>query len=229
VVLGTQRSASVVATVGQPYGQLTGYTFLRDATGNLLTQNGVPIRGPRAVLGNVNPRWVGGWNNAFRIKHFTASFLFDFHEGGKFFSNTNMMCDQSGMCANTLQGRAVDWNKPGIVANGIDQTTHQANTINVTSEQYFQSLWLINQAYTYDDSYVKLREVRIGYDLPSTLANRFNAQSVNVALVGRNLWTHSNVPNIDPEFTYSTGNAQGLEFAPMPTNRSIGITLQVTP
>jgi hypothetical protein len=74
-----------------------------------------------------------------------------------------------------------------------------------------------------------LREVRVGYDLPSALATRFNAQSVNVALVGRNMWTHSNVPNIDPEFTYGTGNSQGLEFAPMPTNRSIGITVQVTP
>lgn len=229
VVLGTQRSASVVATVGKPYGELTGYTFLRDSAGNLLTENGMPIRGPQAVLGNVNPRWVGGWNNAFRIRRFTASFLFDFHEGGKFFSNTNMMCDQSGMCANTLRGREVDWNNPGIVVKGIDQTTKQANTINVTSEEYFQSLWLINQAYTYDDSYVKLREVRIGYDLPSTFANRFSAQSVNVAFVGRNLWTHSNVPNIDPEFTYNTGNSQGLEFAPLPTNRSIGITLQVTP
>ena len=229
VVLGTQRSASVVATVGQPYGQLTGYTFLRDAKGNLLTQNGDPIRGPQAVLGNVNPRWIGGWNNAFRYKRLTASFLFDIHEGGVFFSNTNMMCDQSGMCTNTLRGREVDWNKPGIVVKGIDKTTGQPNTINVTSENYFQSLWLINQAYTYDDSYIKLREVRVGYDLPSGFSGRFNAQNINVALIGRNLWTHTNVPNIDPEFTYNTGNAQGLEFAPMPTSRSLGITVQVTP
>lgn len=229
VVLGTQRSASVTATVGHPYGELTGYTFLRDTDGNLLTQNGMPIRGPQAVLGNVNPDWVGGWSNEFKYKRFSASFLLNFHEGGKFFSNTNMMCDQSGMCANTLQGREVDWNNPGIVVKGIDRGTNQPNAITVTSEQYFQSLWLINQAYTYDDSYVKLREVRVGYDLPSRFAQRFNAQAVNVALVGRNLWTHSNVPNIDPEFTYNTGNAQGLEFAPMPTNRSIGITLQVTP
>ena len=229
VVLGTQRSASVTATVGQPYGQLTGYTFLRDSAGNLLTQNGTPIRGPQTVLGNINPTWVGGWNNRIEYKRFSASFLLDFHEGGKIFSNTNMMCDQSGMCANTLEGREVDWNNPGIVVKGIDQTTHKPNTINVTSEQYFQSLWLINQAYTYDDSYVKLREVRIGYDVPSAFASRVSAQSVNVSLVGRNLWTHSHVPNIDPEFTYGTGNSQGLEFAPMPTNRSIGLTLQVTP
>jgi TonB-linked SusC/RagA family outer membrane protein len=229
VILGTQRSASVTATVGHPYGELTGYTFLRDDDGNLLTANGLPIRGPLEVLGNVNPDWVGGWNNEFRFKRFTGSFLLSFHEGGQFFSNTNMMCDQSGTCANTLKGREVAWNDPGIVVKGIDQASGQANAINVTSEQYFQSLWLINQAYTYDDSYVKLREVRIGYDLPSKFAQRFNATSVNVALIGRNLWTHTNVPNIDPEFTFNTGNAQGLEYAPMPTSRSIGITLQVTP
>lgn len=230
VVLGTQRSASVTATVGRPYGELTGYTFRRDsATGELLTSKGLPIRGPQAILGNINPRWVGGWNNAFKFRRLSASFLLDFHEGGVFFSNTNMMCDQSGMCANTLRGREVDWNNPGIVVQGIDRKTGQPNAVNVTSEQYFQSLWLINQEYTYDDSYVKLRELRVGLDLPSSLASRVNASAMNLSLVGRNLWTHTHVPNIDPEFTYSTGNAQGLEFAPMPTNRSIGLTLQVTP
>lgn len=229
VVLGTQRSASVTATAGHPYGELTGYTFLRDDDGNLLTQNGVPIRGAQGVLGNVNPRWIGGWSNDLKYRNFNASFLFDFHEGGRFFSNTNMMCDQSGMCANTLKGREADWNDPGIVVQGIDRASGQPNAVNVTSEQYFQSLWLINEAYTYDDSYIKLREVRVGYDLSSALAGRIGAQTVNVSLVGRNLWTHSNVPNIDPEFTFNTGNAQGLEYAPMPTSRSIGLTLQVTP
>ena len=226
VVLGSQRSATVTATVGKPYGELYGYTFLRDSLGRLLTQNGMPIRGPQADLGNVTPQWVGGWNNTFTFRRLTASFLIDFHEGGKFFSNTNMMCDQSGMCTNTLRGRQVDWNNPGIVVQGIDQNTHQPNTINVTSEQYFQSLWLINQEYTYDDSYIKLREARLSYELPSRLAARFNAQGLTLSVFGRNLFTQTNVPNIDPEFTYGTGNDQGLEFAPMPTNRSIGVSIQ---
>jgi hypothetical protein len=47
--------------------------------------------------------------------------------------------------------------------------------------------------------------------------------------VGRNLWTKSNVPNIDPEFTYDDGNVQGLEFAPLPNPRSIGFNLRITP
>ena len=230
VILASNWGATVTASVGAPYGQLSGFTYLRDASGNLLTSKGLPIQGPMAVLGNINPRWTGGWNNAFRFRRLTGSILFQFHEGGKIFSTTNMMCDsQSGECAETLKGREVDWNKPGIVVKGIDRATGQPNTINVTSERYFSSLWEIHEQFTYDASYVKLRELRLGYDLPDAFSSRFNAKSINVSLIGRNLWTHSNIPNIDPEFTYGTGNSQGFEYATLPTNRSIGISLQVTP
>ena len=230
VVLGNQWSATVEARAGEPYGVIRGYSFARDSGGNLLTENGLPIRGSTLqVLGNVNPKWIGGWNNEFKYHAFTLNVLLDIHEGGQIFSITNMMCQQSGTCASTITGRQVDWNNPGIVVKGIDENTGKPNTINVTSEQYFQSLWLIHSQYIYSDSYVKLRQMSLGYDLPSSLASRFNAQSVNVSLVGRNLWTHSNVPNVDPEFTYGTGNSQGFEFAEMPTARSLGFTVQVTP
>jgi TonB-linked SusC/RagA family outer membrane protein len=229
VTLASQWSATLTAAVGQPYGQIVGYKYLRDSTGNLLTSNGLPVRGPQAVLGNVNPKWVGGWNNSFRYKRLSGGFLLDLHEGGQIFSTTNMMCDQSGQCANTLRGREADWNNPGIVVQGIDRKTGQPNTMNVTAEQYFLSLWLIHEQYTYDDSYIKLREARVGYDLPESLIRRLHAQSATVSLVGRNLFTKSKLPNIDPEFTYGTGNAQGFEYATLPTNRSIGLTLHVTP
>jgi TonB-linked SusC/RagA family outer membrane protein len=229
VTLASQWSATLTATVGQPYGQINGYKYLRDSSGNLITSNGLPLHTTATVLGNVNPKWVGGWNNEFRYRRFNGSFLLDTHQGGHIFSTTNMMCDQSGQCANTLRGREVDWNNPGVVVQGIDQKTHQPNTTTVTSEQYFLGLWLIHEQYFYDDSYIKLREVRLGYDLPESLARWFRSQAATISLVGRNLLTHSNVPNIDPEFTYSTGNSQGFEYATLPTNRSIGLTLHVTP
>ena len=70
-----------------------------------------------------------------------------------------------------MYGREVDWHNPGIVINGIVESTGKPNTTNITSEQYFQSLAYNNIAepYVYDDSYIKLRELRVGYDLPPTL------------------------------------------------------------
>jgi outer membrane receptor protein involved in Fe transport len=229
VVLGSERSANIEAREGERYGVIFGNTYLRDSSGALLLANGLPQIGPRKVLGNVNPDWTGGWNNLLRFRRFTLNTLVDIRQGGNLFSNTNMMCDQSGACANTIRGREVDWNNPGIVVQGIDQATGKPNTTNVTSEQYFQGLWLINEQYVYDASYVKLREVRLGYALPQRLASRLYATGASFSLVGRNLFTHKHVPNVDPEFAYSTGNYQGIEFAQLPNNRSFGLSVQLTP
>ena len=76
---------------------------------------------------------------------------------------------------------------------------------------------------------MKLRNVRFGIDLPTSFAAKLHASAVNLAFIGNNLWTHTNVPNIDPEFSLSTGNAQGFEFATIPSTRSIGFNLRVVP
>ena len=75
---------------------------------------------------------------------------------------------------------------------------------------------------------MKLREVRIGWAVPQSLFG-LSAYRLNVALVGRNLLTHSNAPNIDPETAFSAGNQQGQEFGQLPATRSLGFQISVTP
>ena len=81
----------------------------------------------------------------------------------------------------------------------------------------------------YENNWVKLRELRFSVDVPQRFVNRLHAQSANVAFVGRNLFMWTNVPNIDPEFSYTTGNYQGSEFAALPNPRSLGLSIRVTP
>jgi TonB-linked SusC/RagA family outer membrane protein len=229
-IIGGTWYTNVEARAGQPYGSLFGYTFLRDsATGELLLHNGITQRGPRKVLGNIQPKWTGGWANQFNYKSLSLNALFDFKRGGNIFSITNYFGDYTGVLAQTLKGREVDWNKPGVVVKGIDDVTGQPNTVNVTTEQYLQNIFPVNEPYIYDASYVKLREVRVGLDLPQRFASLFNARAMNIAVSGRNLHTWTKVPNIDPEFAFQSGNFQGIEFAALPTARSIGINLRVTP
>jgi len=227
------------ARVGQPYGVIYGYKYERDAKGNLMLYNGLPTTGDQGVIGSIQPKWVGGWNNDFRFGPMQLSFLFDFHRGGKIFSVTNMWGDYTGIFKNSLQGRQVDWNNPGLVVKGTDASTctlagsactdGQPNTTRVTAEQYWESLYYNAEQYTYDDSFVKLRNLRFGADLPVRFASALHASAVNLALIGNNLWTHTKVPNIDPEFSYNTGNAQGFEFATIPNTKSIGFNLRITP
>lgn len=228
-VLGGAWSANTEARVGYPYGAIYGFPFLRDSAGNLLLNSGLPQQGKLKVLGTIQPKYVAGWSNDFRYKRLSANILFDIHKGGNIFSITNMFGQYSGVLKQTMNGRQVDWNKPGLLIKGIDQATGKPNTTLVTSEEYYQSLFQLHEPFIYDDSYVKLRELRVGLDLPDQFAARLHAHAVNLALVGRNLWLSTKVPNIDPEFTYNTGNFQGMEFGELPNTKSVGLNVRITP
>src|SRR6185437_15521203 len=210
---GFQGSVQVEARVGKPFGNISGYDIKRDPTTGLplLTDDGTyQATDTMVTLGNIQPDWTGGWVNTLRYKRFTLGGTLDIRHGGSIFSGTNFYGQATGTLASTMYGREEDWNKPGVVINGIIESTGQKNTQTITSETYFQSLSYsgIASPYVYDDSLIKLRELRVGYELSPSMASKFNASAVNVALVGRNLWTHTNVPNIDPEISYNTGSNQ---------------------
>jgi TonB-linked SusC/RagA family outer membrane protein len=229
-IIGSSWNTNIEARAGQPYGSIYGYGFEHDsATGKIMTDGGYPVTLVQRVLGNIQPKWTGGWSNTVRYKALTLSGLLDYKRGGNIVSITNMWGDYAGVTANTLRGRTVDWDNPGIVLDGIDDVTGLPNTINITSEQYFQSIYPSVEPFTYDASYVKLRELRFGLDLPATWASRLNSQAISIALTGRNLHTWTKVPNIDPEFSYTVGNFQGIEFAALPNARSWGLSFRITP
>jgi TonB-linked SusC/RagA family outer membrane protein len=229
-IIGSSWYTNVEARAGQPYGSIFGYAFDRDsATGKIFTDGGFTVLGGRKVLGNIQPNWTGGWNNTFSYKNITIGGLLDIRRGGNIVSVTNFFGDYAGVTKESLKGREVDWNNPGVVVDGIDINTGQPNTDNITAEQYFQNIFPVMEPYVYKDDWVKLRELRIGVDLPARWANMFNARAVNVSLIGRNLKTWTNVPNIDPEFSYTVGNFQGIEFAALPNARTWGLSFRITP
>jgi TonB-linked SusC/RagA family outer membrane protein len=221
------------ARPGQPYGAIYGYGHQRDeATGQPLISDGIPIGTDTMVyLGSNQPDWTGGWNNQFTFKNMSLNVLLDMRQGGKIMSYTNLVGEYSGVLESSLRGREIDWDNPGYVARGIDVETGLPNTVAVNSEVYFQSAYIggLAEPYVYDASYVKLREVRFGYDLPSSFAGRMGAESVSLALTGRNLALWTDVPNIDPEFAYSSGNIQGMEYAIPANTRSFGLSVRITP
>jgi hypothetical protein len=234
ITLASTWGANIEARVGQPYGTIFGYAYARDPqTHQILVdpESGYPeVSSTRQVLGNLQPKWTGGWSNDFRWRNFSLSALLDFHVGGQILSISNMFGDYAGVFQESLQGREVDWNNPGVVVKGLNANTRQPNTVAVNPEVYWEDgLFELHERWVYNDTWTKLRELRFGVDLPQRWSNRFNATAMNLSFIGRNLYTWTNVPNIDPEFAYSTGNAQGYEFAALPNQRSVGVALRITP
>jgi outer membrane receptor protein involved in Fe transport len=233
IVLGSGGFGDVIveARKGEPYGAIRGYRYERDADGNILVQDGFPLsESGLSVLGNIQPKWTGGWANQISFGSFSLNTLLDVRKGGQLYSVTNMFGEYAGVLENTIRGREVDWNNPGIVVEGIDAVTGLPNTTAITAEEYYHGLFGFTERYVYDAGYVKLRELRVSYNLPQNWANRIlGASEASLSLTGRNLKMWTNVPNIDPEFAYSSRNDQGIEVNMSPNPRSIGFNLRLVP
>ena len=247
-----QWNLTIEARPGHAYGDIVGYGIKRDANGNkLVDENGLYIRDSKPkVLGNYNPKFTGGVQNGFNYKNFSMAFLVDYRVGGDMFSGTNMYASgYSGNLESTLEGRDAwyaseadriaagvspeNWVATGgYLADGVTESG-AVNSIYVNPELYWGqfSEWTneIHEEFIYDASFVKLREVTIGYQFPSRISDRMHLQGLSVALTARNLWLiYSGTPNIDPESSYSNGNGQGYEIYSWPTRRSIGVNIKIT-
>ncbi|MDQ3402224.1 MAG: SusC/RagA family TonB-linked outer membrane protein, partial [Actinomycetota bacterium] len=230
LVLGNYWSLTVEARKGEPYGALVGFGYARHPDGSIMVSaSGRPVRDPvKRVLGNYNPDWTGSLSNRLRYGPVDFSFLFDTKQGGELFSMTQTFGRYAGVLAETLEGREVDWNNPGYVVQG-KKADGSVNTTVITAEQYNHSLYGNHEAAILDASFVKLREVALGIDVPSSYSRRLGISGMNVSLVGRNLWLNTENPHLDPETAFDASNVQGIEFGQLPSVRSIGFNVVVTP
>jgi TonB-linked SusC/RagA family outer membrane protein len=219
---------TVEARLGEPYGAFFGVGYLRDANGNLLLTNGLPRPEPssqKRVLGRYTPDWTGGFNNTFRYRGVELGFLIDTRQGGQIYSTGNMWGSYAGILKST-EFRP----DTGLLIAGINQATGQPNTTHVTAQAYFHSLYQIQEAWLYDASFVKLREARLSFNLPARYTNTLRVPgTVRASLIGRNLALWTDAPNIDPESAFSVANMQGIEMGQLPTARSIGFQITVSP
>lgn len=231
-ILGTERRRNTVATaavVGQPLFVLTGTDFTYQNGEKVITNAGLYVASPAGqVIGNTQPDFVGGVTNSFTYKGFTLSGLIDFQKGGNFFSYTNMYGFYSGTLAETVDNnvRETGVDVTGVLQDGTKTTVH------VNAPFHFKNNYgiRISTANLYDASYVYLRELRLGYTLPSGLTKAIRASGATVSLYGRNLWLiASNAPNVDPSnILNSDSNIIGLEGGALPSVRSLGINLNIS-
>jgi TonB-linked SusC/RagA family outer membrane protein len=216
------------------------------------------VNNTKKALGKFTPDWMGSINNSFNYKGINLSFLIDARIGGSIYSNTNRTGTYTGVLASTLPGRDAangglsyyypgnDQREPavqvtagasapagttvyddGMVFKGV-KADGTPNTTIVPAQSYYKGFTNVDEAFVYSASYIKLREVKIGYTFPSQWVKGIGLQSATLSLVGRNLFIiHKNVPNIDPETAFNTGNAQGLEDLTLPTVRNIGFNVNL--
>lgn len=232
-IVGTERrtrKVSMVAEVGKSLGTMLGTDYIYDNSGNpIVGENGIYMVTPSPVIiGDANPDFVGGFSNRFSYRDFYLSALIDFQKGGDFFSYTNLYGNKSGMLKATAENGI---RENGIIVDG-NKEDGTPNTVAITAQSHFNSNGgnRISKANLYDGSYIYLREIRLGWNSPSSFVQKLGLEGARITLTGRNLWLmHSNSPNVDPaNITNSNGNQIGFEGGALPPVRSIGINLNLT-
>lgn len=249
------RRVTIEARVGERMGDMYGIGFARvqntdataphyDAKGEFTGQmifdaNGRPVRTTNRIkLGNYNPDWLLGISNRFNYKNFNFSFLFDIRSGGELYSETQTVGREGGIIIETLEGRATGYDLTqagnGVIGKGVvaSSTGFISNTKKVSAREWHSAYTGgrgIAEGVMYDASFVKLRELQVGFNLPVKLFINLPFTAINISFVGRNLWLKDNVPHVDPEtMSYSGGTAlPGIENMSIPSTRSFGFNLSL--
>jgi TonB-linked SusC/RagA family outer membrane protein len=201
------------------YGDLYGKTYQYNADGSLIVNAaGLPVLSEQAdqYIGNSNPDFLLNFNNQFTYKGFNLSFLVDSRFGGLVSSSTQQWLDYKGLSPRTAEAR----NNGGVMVNGKL----------VDAEAYYGAISARADAgaaateYTYSSTNIRLRELSIGYTIP---AFSKIVKSMNISLVGRNLFFFHKKAPFDPELALSTdNNSLGFESFQLPSARSFGLTLR---
>ncbi|MCK5682678.1 TonB-dependent receptor [bacterium] len=217
---------------GQEWGVLWGLPYVYDDNGNMVVSDaGTPLTTNVGVnLGTVTPDWTGGLRNSFSYGDVSMSFLIDARMGGDFFSVTAWHAPFTG----SYEGSVVDnVREDGLVADAVKEDG-SINDTRVSAQQYYMGSWMWNnhEYSILDGSFVKLRELVLGYDFDVSSVNWL--QGMNLSFVGRNLailWRHESTDElgIDPEVGLGGGDAGvGFENFQIPTTRSLGFKLRVS-
>lgn len=229
IAIGSTWAADLRVAEGFPYMALFGQNYVLNENGErLVDEDGYyQFTSAREYLGSAIADWTGGISTSFNYKGFFASGLMDFQVGGIIHSTSLQWAKYSGMHPETVSFNGTDDVRadglllPGVKADG------SPNDIRVDPQVYYQTYWSRAAPNVFDASFLKLREVRIGYTIPNELLGNIGLRDVTLSLFGRNLAILSaDLPYLDPQIITGAGNAQGLENAQVPSTRTFGFNLQ---
>lgn len=245
-----QNAIKIVAGVGERLGNIYVNPRATDENGNfLINEDGLYVidNSTYVKAGNIMPKAVGGFSNTLSYKGLSLDFSIDYRLGGQMVSPPTKYMRGAGFFENTLQYRdaehggksytvdGVTYND-GVLLEGVNQNTGESNTQVIDAGTYYLNTfgWGSNawnsEGAIYDNSYVKLREAVLSYNLPDSFNEKIGVNRLRVSLIGRNLfYLWRTLENIDPEAP--VGNrwwSQGVDLGSTAPSRSIGISLNAS-
>ncbi|MBJ7880213.1 SusC/RagA family TonB-linked outer membrane protein [Gelidibacter salicanalis] len=233
IFLGGFTTPQVRAGIGSTYPVLYGDQYAKNDKGQILVDEdpnspsyGMPMVGAPGVLGSISPDFIIGATTNFTYKAFSLGAVFEMKSGGHMYSGSNGLLDLYGMSERT-EDRESTFIYNGYKADGTPNDIARGGPSDPNAMQtlYSDVLGNIDEYYIFGNSYVKLRELSLRYDLPKKLI-----PSLDLSITGfaRNILLWTELPNFDPESSQGNNNiAGGFERFSLPQATSFGMNLEI--
>ena len=193
----------------------TGSAIYEDRNGDGLINNSDGM-----VIGNSQPDLFGGITNNISYKGFDLSFFFQFSLGNDVLNLSKSTLVNMG--ADIENNQSVDalrrWQKPGDITD-IPRYELGSTKNNLLSNRLLE-----------DASYLRLKNVSLGYNLPSRITSRLLLERLRIYCTATNFWTYTKYTGSDPEVSTLDGSvsAQGIDFFTLPQVKTIAVGITAT-
>lgn len=250
--------AALYATEGKEWGQVVttgsygGYRIHEGTGKKIVNPNGSYAIETGKELGNILPDWTGGVNLGVNYQNFAIGAFVEFQKGGLYYSVNQMFGNSTGLTKETVgnnvlgnpvrdpvrdaNGNIVTFiplnnagsNSGGALTEGVDENGNEVAYLR-QADVYFYEQYQNKEKWLQDASYVKLREVKVTYNLPANLINRLPLQRASISLDIQNAWLiYAKQKGSDPSTVQNNGNGFGWwEGGGLPGTRSIGFNINV--
>lgn len=181
--------------------------------------DGVITSADQEVIGDANPKWFGGITNNFTIYGVDVSFFFQFTQGNMIYNNTRAFSE--GM--NSVFGQAASirarWTPTNTNTDIPRAAWGDPNNNRRTSTRFLE-----------DGTYMRLKNMNVGYTIPSEITSKIRLANLRVYYSGQNLLTFTKYKGLDPEISTfgETNTAPGTDFLTFPQARTHTFGLSVT-
>lgn len=232
----TTRVPQVFLEAGQEWGQLIGGRIKRNDQGLMEVDpnTGLFAREDNYHFGSVVPKTNGGLINTFTYKGLVLNLSLDYQVGGKFFSLSEMWGHYSGLLSATAAINDKGMNIRDDVADGggvhvigVSMVDHKTPVdMYVDAQTYWHQFYNnVYDPFVHDLTYVKLREVSLGYQIPvSKWKIGKIVKGATLSVVSKNPWLiYRESKSFDPS---EISEIQG-EDGQYPGTRSLGVNLKL--
>jgi len=201
-------NAAVQVPGADPYNRTSaGDVRFRD-----LNNDGVINDGDRTILGDPNPQFIYAITNNFSYTGFDLSIFLQGVQGNDIFNANNVFQESMAVAQNQTERVLGRWEGEGTSNTMPRAIFNDPNNNSRISSRFIE-----------DGSYMRIKNITLGYTLPGTLIHRYKVQQIRIYASAQNLATFTKYSGFDPEVP-----SNGVDFNVYPVTRVLSLGLNIT-